>query len=83
MFDGLRRMFGIEGTEDGPCKYPDNLWGTIFECFWCLSLVVSFFTALALTGVLGWWEWLPLLWLSTAAGAIMTEKWIGRSKARW
>ena len=83
MFDGLRKVFGIEGTEDGPCMYPDNLWGKIFECFWCLSLVVSFFTALITTSILGWWEWLPLIWLSTAAGAIMTEKWIGRSKARW
>lgn len=83
MFDGLRKRLGIIGNEDGPCMYPDNLVGKIFECFWCLSLVVSFLSTLVAAWVLGWWGWLPLLWFSAAAGAIMTEKWIGRSKARW
>jgi len=83
MFDGLRKKLGIVHDDDGPVMYPENFWGRTFECFWCLSLWVSLFASTALAGVLSWWEWLPLLWLSTAAGAIMTEKWIGRSKARW
>ena len=83
MFDGLRKKIGIIHDEERPVMYPDTFWGNVFECFWCLSLFISLFVSLAATIALQWWGWLPLLWFSAAAGAIMTEKWIGRSKARW
>lgn len=86
MFGWLRKWIGIDETEDDTYTwiYPDGLWGDIFGCFWCLSLWVAW-TLSTITAyfirpsILEWF----CLWLGAATGAIITEKWIGRSKARW
>lgn len=84
IFGWLRRWFKIEESDDGDLLCPDNLIGAIWGCFWCLSLVVALVGAAAIVPLaqLGIWRGI-LLWLASAAGAIIIEKWIGRSKARW
>ena len=83
-FEWLRKRIGIEHDEDGfPVIYPDTFWGSIFGCFWCLSLVVALPLAL-LGGALArqnplWW---PVLWLASSAVAIWLEKQVMRSRAR-
>jgi hypothetical protein len=81
VFDWLRKRLGITHDEHGPAIYPANIVGKLFECFWCLSLIIALLASLAAAGVSGW-AWVPVVWLATAAGAIITEKWIGRSRAR-
>ena len=82
-FEWLRKWLGIEEV-DGVLHYPDNLLGEMWACFWCLSLVVALVIAAAVVPLTRFRPWLiGPLWLASAAGAVMVEKWIGRSKARW
>jgi len=83
LFGWLRRRLGIEEV-DGILHYPDNLLGEIWACFWCLSLVVALAVAAVIVPLTWFRAWLiGPMWLASAAGAVMVEKWIGRSKARW
>lgn len=82
-FGWLRKRLGIEET-GGVTRYPDNFLGDLWGCFWCLSLVVAGIAAAAMTPLAHLPAWRGvLLWLAAAAGAVVVEKWIGRSKARW
>lgn len=85
MFDWLRRRLGIDQTSDDweTWLYPAGIIGELWSCFWCLSLLVAAMVAIVAV-VLGFAsirEWLPL-WLASAAGAIMVDRWTLRSKAR-
>jgi fucose 4-O-acetylase-like acetyltransferase len=87
MFDWLRQLLGVGQTDEydwDKWQYPQNIIGDTLSCFWCLSLAMSFPIALIAT------LWLrldvlqfSLLWLGTSTLAIMIERWIGRSKARF
>jgi len=85
-FDWLRIRLGIDQNGDDPHDwfYPDNLIGDTFSCFWCLSLACGILLGILtyLCMDVGIFTSL-LLWLASTGGAIVTEKWIGRSKARW
>jgi hypothetical protein len=51
------------------------MWGSLLDCFYCLSL----WTAIPFTLLTGrnWQEWL-LLWLALSAGAIVLEELLQR-----
>jgi hypothetical protein len=74
-FAWLRKWIGIfEDDETGTMSYPCNLLGEIWECFWCLSLVVSFVLVLfcyILTD-LNIFEAL-VVWLASAGGALVLD----------
>ena len=87
MFDWLRRWLKIDqrGSDDwNDWIYPDNFWGKLFGCFWCLSLAVAMILSIVST-VLGFntIKVSVFVWLASAAVAIIAEKWIGRTKMRW
>jgi hypothetical protein len=74
-FGWLRNLLGIEYDEETKTMaYPCNLIGEIWECFWCLSLVVSFvlvlfcyiFTDLNIFEAL-------IVWLASAGGALCLD----------
>jgi hypothetical protein len=84
MFRWLRTLIGIVDL-DGEMAYPDppTLLGSIWECFYCLSLYVAMVLAFIITIVykfsfLSWF----ILSLSSSAGALWVEKRIGVSRAR-
>ena len=74
-FTWLRKLIGI--VEDETTKtmsYPCSLLGEIWECFWCLSLLVALvFAAItyALTD-LNIYEAL-VVWFASAAGALVLD----------
>ena len=77
----LRERIGIQHDEEGaPVAYPSSLQP--MECFWCLTLIISFalvfFTHHRKRGIM---EAVELV-LAGSAGAILIEKWLGRSKSR-
>ena len=81
-FAWLRKLIGI--TEiDGEVLGSDGFLGVIWECFWCLSLVVSIILSTIVSvvndiSILNWF----ILFTSSAAGALWIEKRIGISRAR-
>lgn len=83
-FGWLRNWIKIGNDENGyPAIYPDTILGDIFQCFWCLSLVVA--APLAAVEVLVaevqvFWT-LPI-WLASSAIAVWLEKQIMRTQSR-
>lgn len=68
--DWFRKLFGVLHDEGGPVAYPT--WASqIFECFWCLTLIVAL--PLSFLSPVRWWaSWLALsaaaIWLETRTG---------------
>jgi len=85
MFDWGRRRLGVDQTSDDwdMWLYPAGIIGEVWSCFWCLSLLVAAIVAIVAValGFANIREWL-LLWLASAAGAIMVDRWTLRGKAR-
>ena len=83
-FEWLRKWIGIENDEEGyPAIYPETFWGNVFDCFWCLSLVVSVpVTALivVLAGIR--WPWGLPVGLAASTVALWFEKQIMRTQSR-
>ena len=82
-FAWLRKLIGVTEIDHEILGYPDGLLGSIWECFWCLSLIVS----IILSTLISWKEGYSLLYwfilfTSSGAGALWVEKRIGISKAR-
>jgi hypothetical protein len=78
IFYKLREKLGIQHDEEGsPVIYPEHLQP--MQCFWCLTLFVAlplvFFTHHRKCGIIE-------MVLAGSAGAILIEKWLGRSKSR-
>ncbi len=73
------RMTHFLQAEDGPWeivvrvrrRVGDGFWGSLMDCFYCLSLWVAAPFALGLGE--NWWDRL-LLWLALSAGAILLER---------
>lgn len=84
LFEWLRKWIGIEHDESGyPFSYPTNLWGKIFDCFWCLSLVTSgLMTIVAVLAAQVYPAWIGFIWLGASAIAIWLEKQIMRTQSR-
>lgn len=76
---GVWRITHLLQAEDGPFDLMvrlrrgvgDGFWGSLLDCFYCLSL----WTALPFALLIGaeWKEWL-LLWLAFSAGAIILQR---------
>ena len=83
-FEFLRKWIGIENDEEGyPAVWPGTFWGQIFECFWCLTLFVSFpLSILAVLAAEVYAVWLLPIWLAYSAIAIWLEKQIMRTQSR-
>jgi len=83
-FEWLRKWIGIENGPDGhPVEYPDGLWGNVFNCFWCLTLFVSFpLSILVVLAAETDAVWLLPIWLASSAVAIWLEKQIMRTQSR-
>jgi hypothetical protein len=74
-FAWLRRMLGVsDDAETGARIVPANIGGALFDCFWCLSLVVAFVFAAATWALsdLTLYEAF-LAWLASAAGALVLD----------
>jgi hypothetical protein len=71
--DVLVRLRRGLGDGDG-----DGFWGSLLDCFYCLSLWTAVPFALLLAA--GWREGL-LSWLAFSAGAILLERATGRTPA--
>ena len=82
-FAWLRKLIGIVEIDHELLGYPDNLIGSIWECFWCLSLIMSIIlsTIVSIVNDISFLNWF-ILSFSSAAGALWIEKRIGISKAR-
>lgn len=83
VFRHMRRLLGILHDEQGvPFGYPR--WLEWMDCFWCIALMVSILvvTPLCIAHKCGILE-SAISTLSVSTGAIITERWIGRSKARY
>jgi hypothetical protein len=73
------RLAHLLNAEDGPWETVVRLrlwvgtgfWGSLLDCFYCLSLWLALPLALAIGE--GWWERL-LLWPALSAGAILLER---------
>ena len=73
------RLTHLLNAEDGPWETVVHLrlwlgtgfWGSLLDCFYCLSLWLALPFALAIGE--GWWERL-LLWPALSAGAILLER---------
>lgn len=74
-FQWLRDRLGVEeDIELGARIVPHNVIGALFDCFWCMSLVVAFvlcvpvyaFTDLNILEALA-------VWLASAAGALVLD----------
>lgn len=82
VFHWLRRALGVIHDDEGmPIGYPNNIIGTLFECFWCTSLWIAFLLSLTMFILYPWWQTL-LIWLASATGAVMIEYWMFRSRGR-
>jgi len=74
-FVWLRKWIGIvEDEATGAVSYPCNLLGELWECFWCLSLVVALMLAVSayILTDLNVLEAL-VVWLASAAGALVLD----------
>ena len=79
------RLAHLLSAEDGPWETVVRLrlwlaagfWGSLLDCFHCLSLWLALPFALAIGA--GWWERL-LLWPALSAGAILVERLTGPAK---
>jgi len=74
-FAWLRMWIGIREDETtGAVSYPCNWLGELWECFWCLSLVVAFVLAVSVYAStdLNVLEALAV-WLASAAGALVLD----------
>jgi hypothetical protein len=73
------RLTHLLNAEDGPWDsmvrlrlwLADGFWGSLLDCFYCLSLWLGLPLALAIGE--GWWERL-LLWPALSGGAILLER---------
>jgi hypothetical protein len=73
------RITHLLASEDGPANLlvrlrtilGQSFWGTLMDCFYCLSLWVAAPAALALTRVPREW---PLVWLSLSGAACLLER---------
>jgi len=83
IFTWLRKRIGIIEEDHMLVGYPDGFLGSLWKCFWCLSLVVSIILSTIVSIVNGFslLNWF-ILFTSSAAGALWVEKRIGISKAR-
>jgi len=83
-FGWLRTWIGIEHDEKGyPTIYPDTVWGSLFRCFWCLSLVVAVPVTAYVTYIARLpWSLYPVVWLASASVAVWLEKQIMHSHSR-
>jgi hypothetical protein len=83
-FEWLREWIGIGNDAKGyPAIYPETFWGKVFDCFWCLSLVVSVPIALLIVVCAEVsFGWAPFVWLAASTVAIWTEKQILRAQSR-
>ena len=85
-FTWLRKLLRIEenGNDWLDWFYPENIIGRVWGCFMCLSTIVALIPSLVAVSVgyisIGKGV---LLWLASATVALATEKWVGRSKARF
>lgn len=76
----IRKRFGILEGEDvdlplGDVRlYPDNFWGNLFECFWCLSVWVSFPVGLYICLLAPYPALFLLVPFALSAGAIIIEE---------
>ena len=72
VFIWLRERLGIEHDDGVPVIYPK--WAEILECFWCITVWVSFGLVIltALLRGLSPWDTI-LLWLASSGGAILIE----------
>ena len=73
-----------DSTDTDTWFWPNNIIGSTLSCFWCLSLFISFLFSVGLTislrtGIIMG----AIVWLASATVAIMIERFIGRSRARW
>jgi hypothetical protein len=74
-FAWLRKAIGIvEDETTGAMSYPCNWLGELWECFWCLSLLVAFVLAVIVYVLtdLNVFEAF-LVWLASAAGALVLD----------
>ena len=77
------RLTHLFAAEDGPShlivrlrqRAGSGFWGSLLDCFYCLSLWISVPFALLLSGQ--WREWI-LLWPALSAAAILLEHAINR-----
>jgi len=83
-FEWLRRWLGIWPDEDGyPAIYPDNIWGKVFDCFWCLSTLVALPVTVLVVVLSGEHIWkAPLIWMAASTVAAWGEKWSMKSHSR-
>ena len=84
LFEWLRKWIGIENDDNGlPVLYPDTLWGKIFDCFWCLSLVAAIPIVTLATAWAGLdFIWGLLIWPASSTVSIYIEKQIMRTQSR-
>ena len=74
-FEWFRRLAGVEDDKVTKARIvPAGLAGALFDCFWCLSLVVAFvFSAITyILTELNIYEAL-VVWLASAAGALVLD----------
>lgn len=74
-FTWLRKWIGIvEDEATGAMSYPCTLLGEIWECFWCLSLVVALVLAVSAYVLmdLNVYEAI-LVWLASSTGALVLD----------
>ena len=74
-FDWLRKWLHVEDDlATGARTVPDNAIGALFDCFWCMSLVVAFVFAVVtyILTDLGLYEAL-VVWLASAGGALVLD----------
>jgi hypothetical protein len=83
---GVWRVTHLLALEDGPANLVvrlrtilgESFWGTLMDCFYCLSLWVAAPAALLLTR--SPCEW-PLAWLSLSGAACLLEQFSGKGSA--
>ena len=76
---GVWRITHLLNAEDGPFdlfvrlrqKAGHRFWGTLLDCFYCLSLWVAIPFAVAIAGNL---KESVLLWLALSGGAVLLER---------
>ena len=71
----LRDRIGVEEDIELGCRtVPHNLIGALFDCFWCMAMVIAFVLAV-ITGILYGLHLYDtfLLWLASSAGALMID----------
>lgn len=74
IFSRLRERFGIVHNGNGrPAQWPDNFWGELLTCVWCISPYVGLFASVLyyLSGSVIVWLCLPF---ALSAVAILVNK---------